>query len=334
MFRKPSALIGLSVLFFPLAMLSVAETDKRAPKNREFRLIYAATITRLKPGQTARVWLPVPPSNSEQTVEIVARKLPGKHKLTTEPKFGNRLLYVEAQADPHGEIPLSITYRIRRWEIKGDAKTTTVSKKELEEFLQPDAHVPVGGKPAEKLLKGRTLPDDQMRLAKELYDLVNSHMTYSKKGTGWGRGDAEWACDSRYGNCTDFHSLFISLARTEKLPAKFVIGFALPARQGRGELPGYHCWAWFHPMGRGWLPVDISQANLSREKAPAMVSYCFGNLTEDRVAFSTGRDLELVPRQAGSPLNFFIYPYVEVEGRPWPDAKVQRRFRYEDVDGH
>jgi transglutaminase-like putative cysteine protease len=331
MFR-PISLAGLGAGLLVLAAgLPCVAADKAPPKSREFRFTYAAVVTGLKPGQTARIWLPVPPSNEEQTVQIVARKLPGKHQFSTEPKFGNRILYVEAQADQSGKVPLSITYRVRRWEIKGDAKTAVVSKAELEKFLQPDSHVPVGGKPAEKLLKGRTLPDDQMQLAKELYDLVNGYMTYSKKGTGWGRGDAEWACDSRYGNCTDFHSLFISLARTEKLPAKFVIGFAIPTPRGRGEVPGYHCWAWFRPKGRGWVPVDISQANLARAKAPEMVNYYFGNLTEDRVAFSTGRDLELTPRQAGPPLNFFIYPYVEVAGRPWPDAQVQRHFSYEDA---
>jgi hypothetical protein len=63
-----------------------------------------------------------------------------------------------------------------------------------------------------------------------------------------------------------------------------------------------------------------------------MKEYYFGNLTPDRVAFSTGRDLTLVPKQDGPPLNYFIYPYVEVNGVPYPDEKVQRHFTYQDVD--
>jgi hypothetical protein len=62
-----------------------------------------------------------------------------------------------------------------------------------------------------------------------------------------------------------------------------------------------------------------------------MVEYYFGNLTENRVAFSVGRDLTLVPKQDGPPLNFFIYPYVEVDGQPYPAEKVQRKFSYEDA---
>jgi transglutaminase-like putative cysteine protease len=166
-----------------------------------------------------------------------------------------------------------------------------------------------------------------MGVARALYEVVNTHMRYGKEGVGWGEGDAVWACDSRYGNCSDFHSLFISLARAKQLPAKFEIGFPLPTERGHGEVAGYHCWAKFRPTGKGWVPVDISEAN----KNPQMRDYYFGNLTENRVTFSTGRDLDLVPRQAGPTLNFFIYPHVEVDGAVYPAGKVQRKFTYRDV---
>src|SRR5262249_4362120 len=196
----------------------------------------------------------------------------------------------------------------------------------LARFLQPDAKVPIEGKPL-TLLQGRRLPMDQVAAARILYDLVNGHMRYSKEGTGWGQGDAVWACDSRYGNCSDFHSLFSSLARAHKIPAKFEIGFPLPEKRGEGEIPGYHCWAKFRPEGKGWIPVDISEANKNQK----MLDYYFGNLTEDRVTFSTGRDLNLVPKQDGGPLNFFVYPYVEVDGKTYPTEKVQKKFTFKDV---
>jgi transglutaminase-like putative cysteine protease len=151
-------------------------------------------------------------------------------------------------------------------------------------------------------------------------------MRYSKEGTGWGRGDAVWACENGHGNCSDFHSLFIALARASKIPAKFEIGFPLPPRRGAGAIVGYHCWAFFRPEGKGWMPVDISEAN----KDPQRRDYYFGNLTEDRVAFSTGRDFNLVPRQAGPPLNFFIDPYVEVDSKPYPRTLIQTKYSFKD----
>src|SRR5437879_241735 len=81
--------------------------------------------------------------------------------------------------------------------------------------------------------------------ARVLYDVVNGHMKYDKPKDkpGWGRGDAVWACDNGFGNCSDFHSLFISLARAKKIPAKFEIGFLLPEKRGKENIEGYHCWA-------------------------------------------------------------------------------------------
>jgi transglutaminase-like putative cysteine protease len=311
------------------ALLTAAgsDPDQAPPRSRAFLFTYQATVTGLKPGATARIWVPVPPTNEAQEVSLLKADLPAEGRFAREPEYGNKVLYIEAKANDEGKVPLSLTYRIKRREVRADLQDSGAKEKDLERFLQPDALVPVGGKPL-TLLAARDLPHDQLQLGKVLYDVVDDHMRYSKEGTGWGRGDAVWACDSRHGNCTDFHSLFISLARSEKIPAKFIIGFPIPTKHGAGEVPGYHCWAMFRPDGHAWVPVDISEAN----KDPKMKEYYFGNLTPDRVAFSTGRDLKLVPKQDGPPLNFFVYPYVEAEGKPYPGDKVEHRFNYEDLD--
>jgi uncharacterized protein (TIGR03000 family) len=306
-----------------LTLPAAAAQPAGPPKTREFLFTYQATVTGLAPKQTARIWLPVPPSNEEQQVTIVKKDLPAGAKLTREPKYGNEMFYVEATAGPDGTIPLAVTYRVKRYEVRGPSKDE-ISREEAELFLKPDKLVPIGGKPA-TLLAGRRVPENPFDAARVMYDVVLDHMRYSKEGSGWGLGDAEWACDSRYGNCSDFHSVFISMARTRKIPAKFVMGFPIPEQRGQGEVGGYHCWAYFKPAGKGWVPVDISEA----DKIPKLREYYFGNLTEDRVAFTIGRDIDLVPRQDGPALNFFIYPYVEVDGQPY--TKVERKFFYRDV---
>ncbi len=295
-------------------------------KSRSFYFTYAGTIKGMPPGQKARVWLPVPPTNEDQMVKLADQQLPSKERLGQEAKYGNQILYFEAPADAEGQVRFSVRYHVVRFEVKADQSTKGKALDDLDVFLKADAKVPIGGKPL-TLLDGKALPGDQMDLARLFYDVVNQHMRYSKEGTGWGQGDAEWACDSRFGNCSDFHSLFISLSRSFKIPAKFEMGFPLPEKRGEGDIPGYHCWAKFKPQGRGWIPVDISEAN----KDPKMKEYYFGNLTEDRVAFTVGRDLTLNPPQSGPALNFFIYPYVEVEGQPWPGDKIDKRFSFADA---
>jgi transglutaminase-like putative cysteine protease len=304
-------------------------TDKSmSPRVRLFQFTYAATIAGLEPAQRARIWLPVPPSNDDQQVEIVRKDLPVEGRIGTEKTYGNRVLYLEAKANDAGEIPLRLDYRVRRRELtRRKPSPSDEGARELALLLQPNRLVPIAGKPLE-LLRGKQVPDDEMQAARLLYDLVDDHLRYSKEGTGWGNGDSVWACENGRGNCTDFHSLFLSLSRAQHMPAKFEIGFAVPPHAHSGEIAGYHCWAKFHLRSGAWMPVDISEAN----KEPSMRDYYFGNLTADRVAFSTGRDLILEPPQDGPPLNFFIYPHVEVDGRQYSQDKIALRFSFRDEE--
>jgi transglutaminase-like putative cysteine protease len=141
-------------------------------------------------------------------------------------------------------------------------------------------------------------------------------MKYDKSGTGWGHGDTLWACDSKRGNCTDFHSVFISMARSQKIPARFEMGLSLPEGQNSGQIAGYHCWTEFYTRERGWFPVDISEAWKNQEKK----DYFFGAHDVNRVQFTVGRDIELRPRQHGERVNYLIFPYAELDHQPYPNV--------------
>src|SRR5205823_10901134 len=176
-------------------------------------------------------------------------------------QYGNTIAFFEGKANDKGEIPFEITYKVKRKEVKTDVKGSLgiplAAGEQLTRFREPDAKVPITGKPLDLLkenLKDKGLPKDPFAAAKVMYDVVNQHMTYKKVGTGWGQGDAVWACDSKYGNCTDFHSLFISMARGNQIASKFEMGFPIPTKTGSGPVGGYHCWAWFSPDGNGWVP--------------------------------------------------------------------------------
>ena len=299
------------------------------PRSRAFRFHYGATLKGLRSCASVRVWMPVPKDGDYQTVRESARCLPADATISAEPKYGNKILYFETRAS--GAVPLDfgVSYRVTRDEIRGltGPATTTLAATDLPKFLGANSMVPLGGKPIELLRSMRLPRDDVIALARVLYDRVDQHMQYDKSRPGYGNGDALWACNSGYGNCTDFHSLFISMSRSKGLPARFEIGFPLPREKGAGTIGGYHCWAFFFVKGRGWAPVDISEA----DKNPESKDYHFGNLTEDRVAFAVGRDIDLVPKQSGAPLNFFVYPHIEVDGKPLPRDQVDYSFRYEDL---
>lgn len=159
--------------------------------------------------------------------------------------------------------------------------------------------------------------------AQAIYDYTTENLTYDKIGTGWGRGDINYACDLKRGNCTDFHALFIGLCRASGIPARFIIGFPITEGKKEGSIGGYHCWAEFYVDGSGWIPVDSSEASKNKAKK----GYYFGNLCENRIEFTQGRDIQLDPPQAGERLNYFIYPYFELDGKPYNDMDMSFSFK-------
>ncbi len=313
------------ILLTPLISCAAAADPAEHNDTRTFNFAYAATITHLQPKQEARVWLPIAVSNHDQRIAIVGQELPGNARFGRDAKYGNEMAYFAAPAGPDGSISISLAYRVTR-NIAAEEDASILHAPAEAVCLQPDALVPVGGK-SMSLIAGQNLPADPMQLGHRLYNVVDDHMQYRKDKPGFGRGDSDWACESGFGNCTDFHSLFMSLARANHLPVIFQIGFPIPAKPGKGPVSGYHCWAWFRPPDHGWVPVDISEAN----KHPNLRDFFFGHLDANRIAFTTGRDLMLEPRQDGPPLNYFVYPYVEVDRKPWPAENVSCKASFEDI---
>lgn len=320
--------VGLALGLAAMAAVAAAKADeaKKTARVRQFKFFYGATINELPPGTMARVWIPVAASNHEQNVKLLVARTPGEPHYGTEKTYGNTTIYFEAKADAKGEIAIDAEYLVKRRELlRGQGESAP--EKIPDVHLVSSAMIPVDGTLLKKLLGDRTPDGDTSAKALALYNAVDDLMRYDKpEGQPWGRGDAMWACDSRFGNCTDFHSVFIGACRDLKIPAKFEMGFPIPEAKGEGEVAGYHCWAKFVAGGR-WEGVDISEA----DKNPAMKPYYFGNLTADRVTFTTGRDLLLEPPPKAGPVNFLVYPYVEVDGKP--HTKFVKRFRYEDAPG-
>ena len=202
-------------------------------------------------------------------------------------------------------------------------KAVGAPRVELARFVEAHRLVPVTGLPAELAAEQTKGATTQLEKARDIYEYVFRTMKYDKTGTGWGHGDTLWACDSKHGNCTDFHSVFISMARSQKIPARFQIGFPLPADKTSAEIAGYHCWAKFYIDSIGWVPVDISEAWKHQEKH----DYFFGAHDMNRVQFTQGRDLRLIPAQDGPPLNYFVYPYVEVGGKEYLNVSIASSFQ-------
>ena len=315
-------------LLFCFAFQSLA----LAQATRHFTFHYDFTVQGVPAGQRVRIWFPAAHSDNYQEIHVISAKGDLPLKKTHESRFGNEIYFAEASKAKAGDLHFEVVYDVVRHEHltlglqHPRLENASLDKKEEQLFLGPDKLVPITGKPAELAAEVTKGKDSQLAKARAIYDYVFANMKYDKSGTGWGHGDVLYACDAKKGNCTDFHSLFIAMARSQGIPARFEIGFPLPASKNSGEIPGYHCWAEFFNPQNGWIPVDISEA----WKNPVKKDYFFGAHDANRVQFSVGRDIKLNPPQQGEPLNYFVYPYVEVAGQEYP--RVSLNFSFADVD--
>lgn len=330
------AIFHLSLKVFPKESESKSEERRniyvqREREKRTIILTYSFAIKNL-PSNASRIraWVPMPITNSHQQLEDFRVLGDWSYVVLTEPEYENRFIYIDLSERVIGgreKISMAINFTVTRWAYRvgdqaGDGKKV-ITPDILGRFLSPDRLVPIDGKIAEEARRIVGSTYSSLEQAKLLYEHVVRSVHYNKTGSGWGRGDALYACEVRKGNCTDFHSLFIGEARALGIPARFVMGLPLPEGRSQGVIPGYHCWAEFYVEEKGWIPIDASEASKNLKKKDTF----FGRLDANRVEFTLGRDIRL-PQSSSEPLNYVIYPYIEVDGRAL--EKVETRFSFHE----
>lgn len=269
-----------------------------------FDFTYQATLPTIT--GSAKVWLPMPQSDAFQTVTVKDLKFPAAHRILEDSAHGNKVVFMELEPKHSGK-KIAMVFHVVRLE-KG---AYSADKADAEKYLKADALIPQDKRFDTIVKEILSNKENDLVRARAIYDHIIDHMRYMKYGEGWGKGDAVHACNALYGNCTDFHSYFIALARAAHIPARFAIGAALPSERNEGGVDGYHCWAEFYAEGK-WWPVDISEA----DKYTELGIYYFGHHPANRFEFTVGRDLKVDPTPASGPINFLAYPVLEVDNKP------------------
>jgi transglutaminase-like putative cysteine protease len=281
---------------------------------------YSVAVNVVPQGARARVWFPVPKTDVYQTISNLAFSGTEMPQVAND-AHGNRIAH--ALVPDGGRIVMRFD-AVRRERIRTFA-VAEPKPAPPDCCLHPDRLAPFDAKirswATEVAVAAGARTD--LEKARAIYNHVVATVRYDKSGKGWGRGDIYYACETRRGNCTDFHAIFIGYCRTLGIPARFAIGVPLPAARGAVEIAGYHCWAEFFANGIGWIPIDASEG----AKDPSRRTYFFGAHDENRIEFSRGRDLTLVPQQKSSPVNFLIDAYAELDGKPFSGVKTLIKFR-------
>jgi len=318
------------IFIFPFSIAAqAAESPAGAEsKGRVFEFQYEILAADFPNNETVDIYIPLPAEHDGQQVidQDFRSSIPGREGVDSQ--LNNKFYHIRRPANVNGPIDATLRWTVRRDVVTAGGEPT-LSERDRQQFLQANALVPVGDPILQPILAeihAMRADESKPATARAIYDWIVDNVEYKKVGTGWGNGDTYWACNERYGNCTDFHALFISLARSEGIPARFEIGFPVPAERASGEIGGYHCWVQFFLPEQGWIPIDASEA----AKHPEKRELFYGTHPADRIHFTTGRDLVLSETSKAVPLNYFIYPYVEVGGKPWK-VKIESRFSYREI---
>jgi transglutaminase-like putative cysteine protease len=310
--------------------------------------------------QRIRIWFTFPQDNlipgdgagPAQQLDELQVEAPYPYRIERDSE-GSEVLYLETMNPREKELKIVETFVLTRTEVHSHVdptKARPLSDVDLARFapyLAANKHVVIDDEIrqlADQIVGDETNP---VLMARKLYDWVLNNVDYWVKDPQHKKaspvGSTAYCLTFRTGNCTDFESLWTSLARAKGIPTRIVYGsFFKPELNGHDLDQSYHCWATFYAPGLGWIPHDVAVADLyagefevttdnevlmRRTTAdgrfgvdPAKVEYYFGNLDERRMVWSIGRDLILSPKQGGEPVNALPKAYVEIDGQVHPEG--------------
>jgi transglutaminase-like putative cysteine protease len=318
------------------ALVVASEVQAEPPAVRRVQLKYTCEIAEVPLGsKVVDLWIPMLTDNDRQTIRLLSTSEPSPGRITKDKTHGNQFYYqrFEAPAGLIGPIKVEFLYDVEVHEATVAAAKQLISTKadvtagKFDAYLQESQMIPIKGRITE-LARGIKLPEGEPLLAgRKIYDHLVDTMKYNYLAPGAGKGDAVWACDSKTGDCTDFHSVFIGVCRWRGIPADHVFGLPIPPDKPEGDIKYSHCWAQFWVADVGWIPIDASRAN----KFPKDREYYFGTIGSTWITLAHGRDVVLEPPQQGPPINMLHGPIAEIDGRPFEGVRWIGHYRDEPV---
>jgi transglutaminase-like putative cysteine protease len=314
----------LKVIFLVLFLLFI--TNQSLAKERQGIVTFNIILNTEKASEKARLWLPYPLSDEFQSIENV--KVNGNHSYSAiyrEPE--SEVVYLYAEWDRNSkEKSLIMSFYARAEErIENNLRDKNLPVPvEIEKYLEADKWAPTDGivkEIADKITNGKT---GILEKSRAVYDWVVENTYRDPNIKGCGLGIVEQTLAERGGKCADISSVYVALARAAGVPARDVFGLRLGKEPEQDISSGFNCWAEFYLPGTGWVqvnPADVRKIMLKKKlsinQAKSYREYYFGAVDEYRIVLERGaRGIVFNPKQDAEPLNYFMYPYAEIDGEP------------------
>lgn len=212
-------------------------------------------------GKTAKVWIPVPVTDDNQTITKVKYEATAAYKKTeTSDSLGNRLLYVEwgPDADPADRIA-KVSYNVERWEVDcgndfADKEKGTVDTAKFAEYLDTKDVSTEVKQLADDIVKNANATTVYEK-AYAIYDWMaeNLHTKSGSPSQTVDHVDDLLFNTKTAGGCACISYAFVEMCRVEGIPARVLYGVKLDKNSNR-------CHADFYLPGYGWVPADANDA--------------------------------------------------------------------------
>lgn len=252
-----------------------------------FELTYRAKVKNIPANaKNLDLWIPYPQDTRAQTISDIRVKSPYPVQINAEPEFGNKIMYIKVK-NPKNDFEIEIKISAVRQEIIAarfiEANVRKLQNKagNFNRYLGNQNKVEPLAK--EALKKG--IVGTNIDKAKSMYDYLLNNYKY----------DSE---------------ILSSMLKSQNIPVNNINGFKFK-NSSEGSIRNYSSWTEFFIAGYGWIPIDLDSA----KKFPKEQDYYFGNVDEYRIELVEGRGINLVPKQKGKPLNVWVYPYAEIDGK-------------------
>lgn len=289
-----------------------------------------------------KLWIPLPVTDKFQTIGDVKVEGNFAHQgIYKEKTTGNSMVFADWSTAPTEQRRLTLSFKVstHRRVNRDFVENKSSIPSNVKPFLKDEALVPTGGrvkKISDDVVAGKVKISEK---ARAVYDWVVDNTFRDPAVQGCGVGDVEQTLDKKGGKCADISSVFVAVARAAGIPAREVFGIRLGKENGVSDMTGgYHCWTEYYVPGAGWVPADpgdvrkailVNKLENDPVEAGKFREYYFNALDTYRVAVATGgRGYYLNPPQKGGPLNYFMYPYAEIDGKPVEWLAAQKELKY------
>ena len=254
-------------------------------------------------GEIIRAWLPIPRQYPFQNGFKLDGSSPPVINLASE-NSRIRSVFMEQRAEANGPTKFEITYSYTARGVFFDLKPEAIGRPDLSDpalaqFVAEAPHVVFTGQ-IRKLARGIVGSEtNPMLQARAFYDWIGGNIQYSfAREYSTLTNISDYCLSHRYGDCGQEALLFITLCRSQGIPARWQTGW--------NTFPGFndiHDWTEIYLAPYGWVPVDPWAGIFATRYCTALTEgerrelhdFYFGGLDYYRMAANSDHSMALDP---------------------------------------